>query len=338
MSSTYSFHTNSAQAKTSFVSSSSFHTNSAQTKSSFVSSSSTTYDSAPPHNPWLGAGPGRRLDEDDPVNNPQAQSAPPLRQNPPHAAPSGGGGSSGAEPHAKSGAEPHAKSRVASSTASSRIDIPSVHEMIVQKVDKARRQGKYYNTATGRILAFNSVNKKKYVFYDSHICGEVNSIDLNKVLGRFPGTKLNDPPPPRPQSQQQPPRPQPQQPQPQQPQPQQQAPPQPNQPPPPQTQQSRVVGSDQLPTKLWPSCYNYKLKAFKFGRYKRSENYTYSKCNESTCYVCLEEYDDDDDITIATCDHYFHSHCLEEWLKVHHSKNTCAPSCMVCHKRIERCK
>lgn len=355
MSSTYSFGAKTqvkvTHANTSFVS---------------ASSSSTAYDSVPPHNPWLGAGPGRRCDEDDRAFAYEANYSTESSKTQ-----SGGGGwEKDLESDSEDGGSapefmPRERSSNAYSSGSQQRSQeqyrPPISEIAVLRIHKARLQGKYYNTKTGRILAFNAANKKKYTFYDSHVCGEPNSDELNRALERCPGVKLNDPSPPR---QPQPPPQQPQQP----PQPQPSRPPQPQQHQKPQwkcaccgvlndsnaiscsvctahapeTQADSCAASaskddaSKNEVKLWASCYNYKLTAFKFGRYKRSENYTYSKCNEQTCYVCLEEYEDDDDITIATCDHYFHSHCLEEWLKVHHSKNTCAPSCMVCHKTIDK--
>ncbi|GAA6060164.1 hypothetical protein JCM10212_005165 [Sporobolomyces blumeae] len=44
---------------------------------------------------------------------------------------------------------------------------------------------------------------------------------------------------------------------------------------------------------------------------------------EAICPVCLCDYDDDDEITLAHCSHGFHSACLKAWLKDHGSCPVC---------------
>ena len=47
---------------------------------------------------------------------------------------------------------------------------------------------------------------------------------------------------------------------------------------------------------------------------------------ENQCSICFLEYNADDDVTQLICDpkHYFHSDCIEDWIK--HGKNSC-PLC-----------
>ncbi|OMP02940.1 Zinc finger, RING-type [Corchorus olitorius] len=46
--------------------------------------------------------------------------------------------------------------------------------------------------------------------------------------------------------------------------------------------------------------------------------------NDNTCSICLSEYKAKETIrTITDCDHYFHSNCIDEWLKV----NATCPVC-----------
>ena len=53
--------------------------------------------------------------------------------------------------------------------------------------------------------------------------------------------------------------------------------------------------------------------------------------HEDTCKICLCEYEKDDMVTRLKCDrrHYFHTECIEGWIK--QGKNTCP----FCNKPIE---
>ncbi len=46
---------------------------------------------------------------------------------------------------------------------------------------------------------------------------------------------------------------------------------------------------------------------------------------QSTCTICLENFENDDRIRILNCQHYFHNQCVDEWL----SKNPNCPNCRV---------
>ncbi|CAJ1927232.1 unnamed protein product [Sphenostylis stenocarpa] len=46
--------------------------------------------------------------------------------------------------------------------------------------------------------------------------------------------------------------------------------------------------------------------------------------NDNTCPICLSEYEPKETLrTIPTCNHYFHAHCIDEWLKM----NATCPLC-----------
>ncbi|OMO79764.1 Zinc finger, RING-type [Corchorus capsularis] len=49
--------------------------------------------------------------------------------------------------------------------------------------------------------------------------------------------------------------------------------------------------------------------------------------NDNTCSICLSEYKAKETIrTITECDHYFHSNCIDEWLKLHATCPVCRNS------------
>lgn len=48
------------------------------------------------------------------------------------------------------------------------------------------------------------------------------------------------------------------------------------------------------------------------------------KPNDNTCPICLSEYEPKETLrTIPECNHYFHAHCIDEWLKM----NATCPLC-----------
>lgn len=48
------------------------------------------------------------------------------------------------------------------------------------------------------------------------------------------------------------------------------------------------------------------------------------KPSDSTCAICLSEYKTNDTLrTVPECNHYFHSNCIDEWLKL----NATCPVC-----------
>ena len=49
------------------------------------------------------------------------------------------------------------------------------------------------------------------------------------------------------------------------------------------------------------------------------------------CIICMEEYKPEDEVTPLPCDerHFFHSRCIEDWLKTNNS-------CPLCKKAITK--
>ncbi|KAL4511748.1 hypothetical protein ABPG72_012593 [Tetrahymena utriculariae] len=52
---------------------------------------------------------------------------------------------------------------------------------------------------------------------------------------------------------------------------------------------------------------------------------------ENQCIICLAKYSNDDDVRKLNCKHYFHQHCVDEWLK---KKKDC-PVCRQCPLNVE---
>ena len=48
-------------------------------------------------------------------------------------------------------------------------------------------------------------------------------------------------------------------------------------------------------------------------------------CDVRDCTICLEPYIAESEVTILDCNHFFHTSCIFQWLKVH-------PSCPLCRK------
>ena len=51
---------------------------------------------------------------------------------------------------------------------------------------------------------------------------------------------------------------------------------------------------------------------------------------DSSCQICLQDYVETDDVTKLRCNdkHYFHTHCIEDWIKSGH------PDCPFCREKI----
>ena len=49
---------------------------------------------------------------------------------------------------------------------------------------------------------------------------------------------------------------------------------------------------------------------------------------ETSCSVCLIDYEETDDISIIKCGHFFHTKCIQEW-------TTYKTNCPVCRKEIK---
>ena len=68
-------------------------------------------------------------------------------------------------------------------------------------------------------------------------------------------------------------------------------------------------------------CYSDCLKDKKIKKRKIKED----ELLLSECVICLENYKKEDKISILSCDHYYHTKCLNEWLK---KKQEC-PLCRI---------
>lgn len=77
------------------------------------------------------------------------------------------------------------------------------------------------------------------------------------------------------------------------------------------------------PDGAWVPTHRDLMKKMIKGKYKDGEH------DDKECTICMEEYMPNDEITPLPCDarHYFHSKCIENWLK---SNN----SCPLCKKPI----
>ena len=58
---------------------------------------------------------------------------------------------------------------------------------------------------------------------------------------------------------------------------------------------------------------------------------SFARKPQGECIICMQEYKDDDDVTPLPCHetHYFHTACLQGWLR---NNNTCP----LCRARIPR--
>ena len=68
-------------------------------------------------------------------------------------------------------------------------------------------------------------------------------------------------------------------------------------------------------------CYSDCLKNKKIKKRKIKED----ELLLSECVICLENYKKEDKISILSCNHYYHTNCLNEWLK---KKQEC-PLCRI---------
>jgi len=55
-----------------------------------------------------------------------------------------------------------------------------------------------------------------------------------------------------------------------------------------------------------------------------------SGCEQDKCTVCLDEFEDDDDMIELKCGHHFHEDCIVHWFK------TCSNKCPICREEISR--
>lgn len=47
---------------------------------------------------------------------------------------------------------------------------------------------------------------------------------------------------------------------------------------------------------------------------------------DSTCCICLNDYEPHQDLRVLPCEHHFHKDCVDEWLVVNSTCPTCRTS------------
>lgn len=74
-----------------------------------------------------------------------------------------------------------------------------------------------------------------------------------------------------------------------------------------------------------------KLKTTTYKKYIKTKYYDRHQFKSTTCNICLEEYENDNEIIVLKkCRHYFHKDCLTQWLK------ECSNKCPICRKVVSR--
>mmetsp|Transcript_57768 Transcript_57768/g.79322 ORF Transcript_57768/g.79322 Transcript_57768/m.79322 type:complete len:91 (+) Transcript_57768:135-407(+) len=69
---------------------------------------------------------------------------------------------------------------------------------------------------------------------------------------------------------------------------------------------------------------NNKRKRFEIAeRLKESTFSALVNVYDSSCAICLEEYDSNSQVTQLNCNHVFHTECIKEWAKT----NNICPYC-----------
>jgi hypothetical protein len=68
------------------------------------------------------------------------------------------------------------------------------------------------------------------------------------------------------------------------------------------------------------------LKVVKYHELKKNEKYIKSSMG-NTCNICLDDYQDEDEVRILKCEHLYHTKCIDRWL-------TSSNKCPVCKSDI----
>jgi hypothetical protein len=83
-------------------------------------------------------------------------------------------------------------------------------------------------------------------------------------------------------------------------------------------------------TALQRSIDDYKMEKKSNIQIKHNLTKKYEETDKKfdNCSICLNNFNNSDNISITNCEHYFHNECLEEWGKY-------KPECPMCKKEIE---
>lgn len=68
-------------------------------------------------------------------------------------------------------------------------------------------------------------------------------------------------------------------------------------------------------------------KSVKTVKYKKASRTRKSTCGNEICTICLEEFQNDEEIKLAQCNHGYHKDCLANWLTV-------KSNCPMCQTRL----
>ena len=69
------------------------------------------------------------------------------------------------------------------------------------------------------------------------------------------------------------------------------------------------------------------MRVVSYGDFKTDE-----LCKTNQCNICLDEYNDKDQLMVLNCKHYFHQKCSEHWL------GKCSHKCPICRQEASKGK
>jgi len=69
------------------------------------------------------------------------------------------------------------------------------------------------------------------------------------------------------------------------------------------------------------------VNCIKTIRYKKSSSFRKANCGNERCTICLEDFNKNEEIQLAPCNHGYHKECLANWLTV-------KSSCPMCQARL----
>jgi hypothetical protein len=77
-------------------------------------------------------------------------------------------------------------------------------------------------------------------------------------------------------------------------------------------------------------CTKEELEKIRIVYYKDFKND--SLCKGNQCNICLDEYEDENQLMVLNCEHYFHQACAEHWL------GDCSHKCPICRQEVAKGK